>query len=54
MAFITDPDLTKEEQRINYVAVSRAKNKLFICVPTLEDSVKKQLLETGIIDVVEV
>jgi len=54
LAFITDPDLTKEEQRINYVAVSRAKNKLFICVPTLEDSVKKQLLETGILDVVEV
>lgn len=54
LAFITDTDLTKEEQRINYVAVSRAKNKLFICVPTLKNSVKQQLLETGILEVVEV
>lgn len=53
LAFITEPDLTKEEQRINYVAASRAKNKLFISVPTLEDSVKQQLIDTGILEVVE-
>ena len=54
LAFITDPDLTKEEQRINYVAVSRARNKLFISVPILEDSLKQQLIGTGILEVVEI
>ena len=54
LAFITHPDLTKEEQRINYVAVSRARNKLFISVPILEDSLKQQLIGTGILEVVEI
>lgn len=36
LSFITNPDVeTNEEHRINYVAVSRARNKLFISVPTL-------------------
>lgn len=34
--FLTEPNLlTNEEHRINYVAISRAKNKLFISVPTI-------------------
>jgi DNA helicase II / ATP-dependent DNA helicase PcrA len=33
--FLINPDLSKEEHRIRYVAVSRAKKRLFICVPTL-------------------
>lgn len=36
LEFITNPQLTiKEEHRINYVAISRAKNRLFISVPSL-------------------
>lgn len=41
ISFLISPDLENtEEQRINYVAVSRAENKLFISVPTL--SIEKQ------------
>lgn len=37
LKFITNPQLAiKEEHRINYVAISRAKNRLFISVPSLE------------------
>lgn len=37
--FILNPDLvSNEEHRINYVAVSRAKNRLFISVPILSTS----------------
>ena len=43
LAFLTNPDLTKEEHRVNYVAVSRAKNRLFISVPSLDYSIEKQL-----------
>lgn len=43
--FLTNPDLTNnEEHRINYVAVSRAENRLFISVPTLGLE-RKQILE---------
>lgn len=35
LKFLSEPDLTKEEHRIMYVAASRAKNRLFISVPTL-------------------
>lgn len=41
LEFILAPDLTnpsKEEQRVNYVGISRAKNRLFISVPTLNAS----------------
>ncbi|MEO1134230.1 MAG: ATP-binding domain-containing protein, partial [Cyanobacteria bacterium J06639_1] len=33
--FILKPKFEEEEHRINYVAVSRAKKKLFISVPSL-------------------
>ncbi|WP_434353940.1 ATP-dependent helicase [Psychrobacter sp. HD31] len=33
--FLYNPDLSNEEHRINYVGVSRARNRLFISVPTL-------------------
>lgn len=43
--FLINSDLeSDEEQRINYVAISRAKNRLFISVPTLS-SEKKQALD---------
>lgn len=36
--------LYNEEHRINYVAISRAKNRLFISVPTLSITIQKELL----------
>lgn len=46
--FLLAPDLLKdseasEEQRISYVAVSRAKNRLFICVPSLSPDNQNRL-----------
>jgi DNA helicase-2/ATP-dependent DNA helicase PcrA len=50
LAFLLNPDLTAtnkeaEEQRINYVAVSRAKKRLFVSVPSLQAS--KQAILSG-------
>lgn len=36
--------LSNEEHRINYVAISRAKNRLFISVPTLNTAIQTSLL----------
>lgn len=37
LEFLTDPKLeTNEEHRVNYVAISRAKDRLFISVPSLD------------------
>ena len=39
LLFILNPDIeNNEEHRVNYVGVSRAKNKLFISVPELSDA----------------
>lgn len=35
IGFLLNPDLEKEEHRVRYVAISRAKEMLFISVPTL-------------------
>ena len=48
LEFILHPNIdvnsnAGEEQRINYVAVSRAKNRLFISVPTLKTISKTSL-----------
>ena len=50
LAFLLNPDLTAtnkeaEEQRINYVAVSRAKKRLFVSVPSLQAT--KQMTLSG-------
>lgn len=46
--FLTNPNLeSNEEHRINYVAVSRARNKLFISVPTLNQA-NRNLLENKV------
>ena len=48
--FLIKPDLeNKEEQRINYVAVSRAQNRLFISVPSL--SIEKQQALNKLFDI---
>lgn len=48
--FLINSDLENdEEQRINYVAVSRAENRLFISVPTL--SIEKQQALNNLLDI---
>lgn len=52
IAFILNPDLENEEHRIRYVAISRAKEALFISVPTLSQNnmnVLKNVLEVQIL-----
>lgn len=46
--FIKTPDLKKEEYRVGYVAISRAKEKLFLCVPKY-DEVLNNLIEKKVI-----
>lgn len=46
LSFIISPDLVdinQEEQRVNYVAVSRAKSRLFIYLPFLSDKIRMKL-----------
>lgn len=38
LEFLLNPELENEEHRINYVAVSRAKEQLFIAVPSITDA----------------
>ncbi|MDR4497571.1 MAG: hypothetical protein MRK02_06560 [Candidatus Scalindua sp.] len=50
LAFLLNPDLTvtnkeAEEQRINYVAASRAKKRLFVSIPSLQAN--KQAILSG-------
>ncbi|MET4141649.1 ATP-dependent helicase [Pedobacter sp. UYP1] len=52
LTFVTNPDLSLEEQRVNYVAVSRARERLFISIPSL-DAVKEASL-SGRFDIVQV
>lgn len=52
LKFLTNTDLQNEEHRISYVAVSRAKKRLFINVPTLSQSNRKIIaaLNLSIVD----
>jgi DNA helicase II / ATP-dependent DNA helicase PcrA len=44
--FLFSPDLEgNEEHRVFYVAMSRAKNRLFISVPNLSDANKAKLAQ---------
>lgn len=53
LAFILNPDLgNKEEQRVNYVAVSRARKRLFITVPSLSGSKRKALEKLDVISII--
>jgi DNA helicase-2/ATP-dependent DNA helicase PcrA len=45
--FILNPDITKEINRVFYVALSRAMDKLFISVPNMEDKIKIRLTQVG-------
>jgi len=47
LAFLLNPDLSQEKQRVYYVAVSRAKKNLFINVPELSSDNAKRLESYG-------
>lgn len=47
LAFLLNPDLSQENQRVYYVAVSRAKKNLFINVPELSSENAKKLKNCG-------
>lgn len=47
LAFLLNPDLTQENQRVYYVAVSRAKKNLFINIPKLSDANAEKLKGFG-------
>ena len=47
LSFLLTPDLEKEEQRVYYVALSRAKERLFINIPTLSPENSIKLEEIG-------
>jgi len=49
LSFLFAPDLeNNEEHRINYVAISRARNNLLISVPSLSLQFKSKLESLGI------
>lgn len=43
LEFLLNPNLTKERHRVYYVAVSRARNRLFINIPALSEENKTKL-----------
>ena len=47
LGFLLTPNLEKEEQRVYYVALSRAKERLFVNVPVLSDENKVKFEEMG-------
>lgn len=47
LGFILNPDITSELNRVYYVALSRAMEKLFISVPQANDEIKLKLTQAG-------
>jgi DNA helicase-2/ATP-dependent DNA helicase PcrA len=47
LGFLLKPDMENEEHRINYVAISRAMNNLYINAPIVSESNKKLLMAKG-------
>jgi len=47
LEFILKPNIDIEKNRVYYVALSRARKKLFISVPDLTDDVRDRLIQTG-------
>ena len=53
--FLVSPDLMNNvDHRVYYVAVSRAKNRLFISVPTLSNKIKEKLNTLSFINIVHI
>lgn len=53
LEFLLNPNINIEEHRVFYVALSRAKSKLFISVPTLTKNLKERLQNIDLIQVIE-
>ena len=51
LAFLLNPNMQEEEQRVYYVAVSRAMENLFICAPQLSNDNRKRIRGFDILDV---
>ena len=47
LSFLLNPDLDKEDHRVYYVALSRAKERLFINIPKLSTTNQEKLKEIG-------
>jgi DNA helicase-2/ATP-dependent DNA helicase PcrA len=47
LSFLLNPDLNKEEHRVYYVALSRARKRLFINIPKLSTTNQEKLKEIG-------
>jgi DNA helicase-2/ATP-dependent DNA helicase PcrA len=45
--FILNPNIAFEENRVYYVALSRAREKLYISIPKINDEVKDRLMKVG-------
>ncbi|WP_313233237.1 ATP-dependent helicase [Tissierella praeacuta] len=51
LAFLLNPDMNNESQRVYYVALSRARQNLYICVPQLSDKNRRKLSNFNIINI---
>ena len=47
LGFVLNPDITSELNRVYYVALSRAMEKLFISIPQVNDAIKTKLTQLG-------
>lgn len=47
LSFILDPDISYEKNRVYYVALSRAQEKLFISVPKIDNNIMEKLVQVG-------
>jgi DNA helicase-2/ATP-dependent DNA helicase PcrA len=45
--FILNPNIASENNRVYYVALSRAGEKLFISVPKIDSKIKDKLIKAG-------
>lgn len=51
LAFLLNPDMNNESHRVYYVALSRAMENLYICVPQLSDKNRSKLSKFNIINI---
>lgn len=51
LAFLLNPDMNNESHRVYYVALSRAMENLYICVPQLSDKNRSKLSNFNIINI---
>lgn len=49
--FLLNPDMSIEEHRVFYVAISRAKKRVFISIPTLSEELKEKLKNISFIQI---